>query len=194
MNAEPITFAKALELVEKDQPGDGDVHVAGDINEGRKPRKPREGDAEIAKDAPGGEALGFRIAKVDEGLGLVFGWAIVCKVDGQDYYDLNIDKGGQHAGKRVPEHIPEDTMLKASTDFMLSDRVGNEMHAGPDSGTFAFAFPMTTEIAKAMGITTRKTGLMVAYKCEPAVLAKFRDGTYTGFSVEGRRLAFEEHS
>src|SRR4051812_4790287 len=33
-----------------------------------------------------------RIAKIDESLGLVFGYAIVCTKNGQPYYDLNIDK------------------------------------------------------------------------------------------------------
>lgn len=128
------------------------------------------------------------MAKVDEDLGLVLGWAIVCKVDGEDYYDLNIDRD---TGERVPEHIPERTMLKASAEFMENSRVGNEMHRGPDSGTYIFAFPMTTEIAEKMDITTKYTGLMVAYKPTPEVLAKFRDGTYKGFSIEGRRLKSE---
>lgn len=129
-----------------------------------------------------------RIAKIDESLGLVMGWAIVCKVDGEDYYDLNIDRD---TGERVPEHIPEDAMLKASADFMENSRVGNEMHAGPDVGTYVFAFPLTSDIAKMMGITTKFTGLMVAYKPTPEVLEKFKNGTYSGFSIEGRRLKSE---
>lgn len=130
-----------------------------------------------------------RIVKVDETHGIVFGWAIVCKIDGEDYYDLNVDR---HTGKRVPEHVPEDAMLKATVDFMMGPRAGNEMHSGPDKGTFVFAWPMTSEIAKAMGITTEKTGLMVAYKPPADVLGKFVDGTYTGFSIEGARLSTQE--
>ena len=127
----------------------------------------------------------FRIAKVDDDLGLVFGWAIVCKVDGEDYYDLNVDKSGE----RVPEHIPEDTMLKVSTRFMQSEREGNEMHAGPAKGQYVFAFPMTTDIAKALGIVTKQTGLLVAYKPPKDVLAKFKSGVYRGFSIEGEAVA-----
>jgi len=130
----------------------------------------------------------YSIAKVDESLGLVFGWAVVCKVNGEDYFDLNVDYQGEHAGERVPEHIPEDAMLKAAADFMENSRAGNEMHNDPDVGTYIFAFPLTTEIAKAMDIQTNKTGLMIAYKPPPAVLAKFRSGEYTGFSIQGKRL------
>lgn len=133
----------------------------------------------------------FRVAKIDEGLGLVYGFAIVCKVDGEPYYDLNIDKS---TGTRVPEHIPEDVMAKSAADFMMTTRPGNEMHKGADKGHFVFAFPLTTDIAKALGIQTRKTGLLVAYKPPPAVLEKFRDGTYTGFSIEGECLDSREHS
>ena len=138
---------------------------------------------------PDNDKIDARIAKVDEALGLVFGWAIVCKIDGEDYYDLNVDR---HTGERVPEHIPEDAMLKASADFMSKSRAGNEMHAGPESGTYVFAFPMTTDIAKAMGIETGKTGLMVAYKPTPEVLKKYIDGTYKGFSIEGRKISHQE--
>lgn len=135
----------------------------------------------------------FRVAKIDESLGLVFGWAIVCKVNGEDYFDLNVDQEGVLKGQRVPEHIPEEVMTKAAVDFMQSDRAGNEMHDGPDSGHYVFAFPMTTDIAKALNIQTDKTGLLVAYKPTPDVLAKFKAGTYTGFSIEGKRLDWTEH-
>lgn len=141
----------------------------------------------------------MRFAKVDDTLGMVFGWAIVCKVNGEDYYDLNVDYMGQHAGKRVPEHVPEHVMLKSSAEFMETARPGNEMHSGPDTGTYVFAFPLTTDIAKAMGIVTEKTGLMVAFKATPDILAKFKPGpngeppVYTGFSIEGKRVSFEEH-
>jgi hypothetical protein len=146
------------------------------------------------KAAPGGDPINFRVAKVDDSLGLVFGWAIVCKVNGEDYYDLNVDYAGEHEGERVPEHIPEPTMVKAAVDFVGKGAAGNEMHDGPDVGQYVFVFPMTTEIAKAMGMTTEKTGLMVAYKPPAGVLQKFKDGTYTGFSIEGRRGDFEEHT
>lgn len=135
-----------------------------------------------------------RIAKVDEGHGLVIGYAMVCKVDGQDYYDLNVDQEGPHVGKRVPEHIPEDSMFDCAVEAASTGihMAGNDMHEGPDSGSYYFMFPLTTEIAKALDIEAKRTGLLVAYKPEPEVLAKFRDGTYTGFSIEGARITYQE--
>lgn len=120
------------------------------------------------------------IAKVDEGLGLVFGWAIICKQDGKPYFDVQKD------------HIPEDAMLKAASDFMQNSRIAKEMHVGDSKGTYVFAFPLTTDIAKAMGIETKDTGLMIAAKFDPEVLAKFKSGEYTGFSIGGERGDDEE--
>lgn len=140
------------------------------------------------------EMIDVRIAKVDEGLGLVFGYAIVCKVGGEDYYDLNIDHSGPHAGERVPEHVPEAVMTKAALELSECGAPGNEMHDGPDVGHYPFLFPLTTEIAKALGITAEKTGLLVAYKPPADVLAKFKSNEYRGFSIEGRRLAYTEHA
>jgi len=123
------------------------------------------------------------ICKVDDNLGLVFGWAIVCKKDGEDYFDLQDD------------HIPEDAMLKASADFMLNSRMAKDMHKedGELPGSIVFAFPMTTEVAKSFGIDTPQTGLMIAMKPDDQdILAKFQDGTYTGFSIGGNRITSED--
>ena len=121
------------------------------------------------------------ICKVDETLGLVMGHAIVCKVDGEDYYDLQGD------------HIPEDAMLKASLDFMQNSQVSKEMHTGDQIGTVVFAWPMTTDIAKAFGILTNTTGLMIAMRPDDDdMLKRFQLGELTGFSIGGQRIRQEE--
>lgn len=119
------------------------------------------------------------VVKVDENLGLVFGFAIICKRDGADYYDLQDD------------HIPEDAMLKAATDFMLHSRMSKDMHEGDADGRVVFAFPLTTDIAKALGIVSKETGLLIAMKPSAAVLEKFKSKEYTGFSIGGSRLKDE---
>lgn len=137
---------------------------------------------------------------VDEEHGLVFGYAIVCKVRNdagelEDYYDLNIDTDGVHKGKLVPENVTEDGMFKCAVDAQAAGAQlpGNDMHEGPDVGSYYFMFPVTTEIAKALGWEVEKTGLVVGYHPGDAdVLAKFKNNTYTGFSIEGARVAYEE--
>lgn len=124
------------------------------------------------------------ICKVDDTLGLVFGWAIVCKQDGDDYFDTQGD------------HIPENAMLEAATDFMIHSRMAKDMHGGEESvlpGSVVFAFPMTTDVAKAFGYPTEKTGLLIAMKPESKeILGKFQSGEYTGFSIGGRRILDQE--
>lgn len=135
----------------------------------------------MSKRQPAAFSASGDLAKVDDSLGLVFGFAIVCKVDGEDYYDVQGD------------NIPEDAMLAASCEFMQGARVAKEMHAGEAKGTVVFAFPLTTDIAKALGIMTPKTGLLIAMKPDdPAILEKFRSGEFTGFSIGGRRIRDEE--
>jgi hypothetical protein len=120
------------------------------------------------------------ILKVSDELGLVFGFAMVSKDRQEDgtfteHWDLQ-----EH-------HIPEDVVVKSATDFMQSEREAHDMHAGPDSkhGQVLFAFPLTEDIAKALDIQTPRTGLLIGMKPSAAVLAKFKSGEYTGFSIGG---------
>lgn len=126
-----------------------------------------------------------QVLKVHKRLGLVVGYAIVSKIQGEEYFD--------HHG----DHIPEDAMLKASVDFMRNSRVSGDMHQRNDDGTakrdgeVVFAFPMTTDIAKSLDIQVEKTGLLIGIMPSVEVLDKFESGEYTGFSIGGRRVRDE---
>ncbi len=126
------------------------------------------------------------VLKVDDELGIVFGWGIVCKNGDKPYFDTQGD------------HIPEETMLKASTEFMIDVRTAGDMHARDDNGEpvhagiIVHSFPLTAEVAKACGIETEKTGWLIGMKPDADMLEKFRDGTYTGFSIGGFRGDDEE--
>ena len=54
-----------------------------------------------------------------------------------------------------------------------------------EKGTVLFALPLTSEIAKALDIETKKTGLIIAVKPDADMLAKFKSGELTGFSIGG---------
>ena len=119
--------------------------------------------------------------KVNDELGLVMGFAIICKQNGDDYFDLHGD------------HIPEDSMMKAATDFMLNARAGKIMHAGDVMGDVVFAWPLTEDTAREFDITTKRTGLMIAWKPRDAkTLAMFKDGKLKGFSIGGSYGETEE--
>ena len=113
------------------------------------------------------------VEKVDESLGLVFGWAITCTIDGEDHYDLQGD------------HVTEAGMLKAAAEFMAAGPELGEMHQEIGKGSIPFVFPLTKDIAEASGITCSKTGLLIGIKPNEDLLAKFIDGTYDSFSIGG---------
>lgn len=116
----------------------------------------------------------MQVAKVDEDQRLVFGFAQICKIDGEEYYDSD------------NEHFPEAATVKAWADFMDDVRTHKAMHSGGAVGQVTFAFPLVTDIAKAMGITCAKSGVIVGVRVhDDDVLAKFKSGEYTGFSIGG---------
>ncbi len=122
-----------------------------------------------------------RVVKVDDSLGIVMGYAIVCTEDGEPYFDLQGD------------HVPDESMMKAALDFMQNSQVAKEMHTGEQMGTVVFAWPMTADVAKAFGITTKRTGLMIAMCPEDkGILEKYQLGELTGFSIGGDRIEDEE--
>jgi phage head maturation protease len=148
------------------------------------------------------------VAKVDKKLGLVVGYAIVCKVknaDGafEDYYDTgSVDPA---TGEVYSDHITEEAMLEGVTEFMKSSaRVATEMHerevdengdqvlddegrAIPvQKGTIVHSFPLTEDIANSLGIAVEKTGWIVAMQPDPEVLKKFESGELRQFSIGGR--------
>jgi hypothetical protein len=118
--------------------------------------------------------LSAEVCKVDESEGLVFGWALVCLENGKPHVDLQGD------------HVPEATMLKAAAKFASGARVAKEMHEGAPAGTVEFIWPLTADIAKACGLETKRTGLLIGMRPAPEMLAKFKSGEYRGFSIGGR--------
>jgi hypothetical protein len=178
---QPPASGKKWIFVNKDDPGGGDVHVEAPLGS-KKPKKKDGGSADPADYCDDGyeKTSLATVLKVDNELGLVFGWAIICKQRGADYYDVQGD------------HIPENSMLSAAADFMQNSRVAKDMHQGDEVGPVVFAWPMTADIAKAMGIVTDTSGLMIAMKPPAGILEKFRSGEYTGFSIGGQRVTDEE--
>lgn len=114
------------------------------------------------------------VRKVDAEHGVVFGWAIVCTEDGEPYVDLQDD------------HISDASMLKGAVGFADGARVAKEMHAGNPIGTVLFVWPMTADIAKAIGVQTARTGMLIGMRPNAEVLEKFKSGEYRGFSIGGR--------
>jgi len=121
-----------------------------------------------------------KVSKVDTDRGLVFGFAVVCMKNGKPYFDLQ------------DEHVPESVMFDFAADFMKNSRSAKAMHDGEDVGQVLYAFPLTTEVAKAMGIQTEQTGLMIGMAPDKETLTKFDKGEFTGFSIGGYAIYQDE--
>jgi hypothetical protein len=128
------------------------------------------------------------VCKADAKLGLVFGYALICAQKNaagefEPYFDTgSIDEA---SGELVSDHISEDEMLSAVTSFMEYARTAKEQHEGGPRGTVIHSFPLTADIAKALGIDAQRTGWLVAMKPDAEMLAKFVSGELTGFSIGG---------
>ncbi len=133
-----------------------------------------------------------QILKVSTELGLIFGFAMICKVQDEqgNFFPYNDTDDDQ---------FDELGMLEAVTEFAMTKRVACDMHARDEDGQpvqdggVIHHFPMTEEIAKALGIITPRTGLLVALRPDnPETLEKARRGEYTGFSIGGVVIEAEE--
>lgn len=116
------------------------------------------------------------LVKVDDELGVVFGFAIVSTIDGVPYYDKQGD------------HIDDASLTKAALEFCDAGTAAKVMHQGYAVGTVPFVFPLTAEICKALNITSVTNGLLVGLKPDAVTLALIKDGTYPAFSIGGERL------
>lgn len=116
------------------------------------------------------------IAKVDEELGLVFGFAIVSEQNGKPYIDLQDD------------YIPPEAMLKAATGFMEQSRQADDSHDSVSHGQIVHSLPLTKEIAESLGIESDRTGWIVGMKPSPEVFELYKSGERKGFSIGGVRL------
>jgi hypothetical protein len=144
-----------------------------------------------AKIVEKGDEEGFgdiRKANIDGEHGLVFGYAVVCKVNGEDFYDSQLDPiTKEYAG----DHIPEEAMVEAALDFAKSARLAKEMHVGEANGMVPFLMPITKAVRDYI-VENDFTGLFIGMHPDPAALAKFKSGDYRGFSIGGNRIIDEE--
>ena len=126
----------------------------------------------------------LRKAHIDQELGLVFGFAVVCKHNGQPYFDRQLGDDG----KPFPDHIPEGSMLEASLDFAKNSRAAGDMHESiQEGGSVPFMIPLTSDLRKFI-IENDTTGLLIGMAPNAEVLAKFKSGDYSGFSIGGMRI------
>lgn len=118
-----------------------------------------------------------QVLKSDDEQRLVYGWASVITEKGEPVVD------------RQGDVIKAETLVEAVNDFMENVRVGKAMHSGDQIGVVVHSWPVTDEIAKAVGIQSDREGWLVAFKVyDNDVWAKVKSGELAAFSVGGRAI------
>lgn len=117
-----------------------------------------------------------QILKTDKDAKVIWGWAYVCTVDGQPSYD--------HSA----EWVSPDTLVKATTKFMLKSRTAKVNHHGDKEGDIVGSLPVTKELASALGIETNREGWIIGVVASDETLNKVEKGELTSFSIGGRAL------
>ena len=110
------------------------------------------------------------IEKADTSLGVVFGWAVVSTIKGEEYFDLQ------------NESVPVEVVAKAIADAP-GRVVCKVQHSGEQEGEIVYAMPVFD--GGDLVSKSEKTGLYVGAKFAEDILAKFADGSLTGFSIAG---------
>jgi len=115
------------------------------------------------------------VVKANEEERIVYGWASIVTMDGKPV----IDKQGHI--------ISGEEMEKMATSFMMSERTAKAMHTGESIGQIIHSFPLTAQIAKAIGMETDVEGWFIGVKVHSdAVWQKIKNGDFKAFSIGGR--------
>lgn len=131
------------------------------------------------------EAL--HIVKVSEELRLVFGWANVTVMDGEEVLDTQDDV------------MDSQVLVKAFMDFMSESRTGGVMHLRDKAGNpvgvgeVVFAFPFTADLKKALGIDIPEEGVVIGFRADNEDVWKaVKAGELQAFSIGGIATRVEE--
>lgn len=121
-----------------------------------------------------------QFVKADEEQRIVWGWASVATEKGAPVVDLHGD------------HIPMIELTRASTEFMLTSRVGKTEHVGTKTSEIVHSLPLSAELAKALGVETDREGWIIGTKVyDDATWDLVKSGKLPAFSIAGIALVEE---
>jgi hypothetical protein len=144
------------------------------------PQSNGQGEAHETHVEATGIELSGTILKADDDERIVWGWASVVTEKGVPV----VDKQG--------DVISPEEISKAATEFMLDVRVAKAMHEGEQVGHVVHSFPLTNELAKALGIQSEREGWIIAQKItDDDVWARVKSGELSAFSIGGNAISEE---
>jgi len=115
------------------------------------------------------------IVGTEEEQRLVWGWGSVTMLEDSELVDLHNDV------------IESDELVRAASVFMEEIRTAKVMHQGAAVGLVLHSLPLTYELAKTLGLTTRQEGWIVGVKVfSDEVWERVKSGELGAFSIGGR--------
>lgn len=157
----------------------GDVHLPATLT----PPKARHRHAAAQEEGGEGEydvAISVPIAKADDELRVVYGWAAVSTVDGRLVLDTQQDI------------LPVAVLTKAVHAFMSDSRAAGVLHVKMDGapvkvGEVVESLVLTADVQKSLGIELGREGWFVGvHVTNDVVWQAVKDGHLTSFSIGGR--------
>ena len=117
----------------------------------------------------------IEIKKANEEKRIVYAWAYVCSVSGDQVVD--------HSG----DVIDEEEMERMAYDFMEEYRDGGEMHNRRGVASAVASMPFTKELQESLGIDVGKVGWLIVFRInDDDVWEKVKNGTYKMMSIGGK--------
>lgn len=132
----------------------------------------------LIKRAPEGDefTLTAKVAKLDESIGVVFGYAVASTIDGgaSDHVDLQGDAvvGG-------------DELIKVALGFAEAGARSDVMHNEVKDGWVPFVMPLSAETKKAFGLSGDVEGIAIGMKPSAETFKRFVSGELAAFSIGG---------
>jgi hypothetical protein len=141
----------------------------------------------LIKRAPTGDtfSLTATVAKVDEALGVVFGYAVASTVDGGKSPHIDLQGDAVVGG---------DVLIKVALGFAEAGAQSDVMHDCIKDGWIPFLMPLNAETKKAFKLAGDVEGIAIGMKPSAETFKRFQSGELAAFSIygEGIRTPLEE--
>lgn len=132
----------------------------------------------LIKRAPTGDqyTLTATVAKLDESLGVVFGYAVASTVDGGQSPHIDLQGDAVVGG---------DELIKVALGFAEAGAQSDVMHDCIKDGWVPFVMPLNAETKKAFKLAGDVEGIAIGMKPSQETFKRFQSGELAAFSIYG---------
>lgn len=132
----------------------------------------------LVKRAPTGDeyTITCKVGKLDEALGVVFGYAFATTLDGGKSAHVDLQDDAIVGG---------DELIKVALGFVEAGALSDVMHSENPDGYCPFVMPLNAETKKAFKLSGDVEGVAIGMKPSAETFKRFVSGELQGFSIGG---------